>query len=302
MLEPVGGGVEEARELEVGERAFMGSIEAVGSIQDSAVPGPAGDIPIRIYTPPHGNPPFSILIFIHGGGWVMGSMDQADPSCRRLAAASGHVVVSVGYRLAPEHPFPAGLEDSYAVMHWVDQNRGLVQGNDEPLAVAGDSAGGNLATAVSLLARDRDGPEIAVQLLCCPALDRSSATESYRRFAEGYWLTRETVEWCWDLYLADGDGSVDPYACPLRSKDLRNLPPALILTAEFDVLRDEGEQYAQRLREARVPVRLSRYQGQLHSFWEYAGVIRNSAAATAEMAGSLRSSRASRWLDSAGQA
>ncbi len=288
--------IDEARELELRERELMGPSQAVGDVRDATAPGPGGPVPIRIYTP-HGNAPFPLLLFFHGGGWVMGSLAHADVSCRSLAASSGHVVVSVGYRLAPEHPFPAPLDDCYAATKWVEENRELLYADAAPLAVAGNSAGGNLTAAVALLARDTGGPEIGVQVLLFPALDPALTSRSHEEFAEGYWLTREDMRRFWELYLG-GRGPADaPYASPNCVDDLRNLPPAFVATAEFDVLRDEGEDYAARLQDAGVPVRLSRYPGMLHSFWEYAGVVKDSALVTAEIAAALGATKGIEWRE-----
>jgi acetyl esterase len=227
-------------------------------------------------------------VLFHGGGWVLGSIDDADHGCRAITHAATCVVVSVGYRLAPEHRFPAAVEDAYAAVAWVADNQPELGGDGAPIAVAGESAGGNLAAAVALLTRDRGGPPLGRQILIYPVTDHTLATHSYQRFGSGYWLTRQAMESFWDHYLPEPEERAQPYAAPLCSPDLDGLPPALIITAEFDVLRDEGEAYAKRLREAGVPVVLSRYDGLIHGFWSCAGVVDRARTVTEEIAASLR--------------
>jgi acetyl esterase len=288
--------IEDARKTEVRERELMGARVAVAAVRDELIPGPEAALPVRVYTP-DGEPPFPLLVFFHGGGWALGSIDQADLNCRALAARTGHVVVSVGYRLAPEHPFPAALEDCHAATVWADAEREELRANDLPLAVAGSSAGGNLAAAVPLIARDNGGPRIGAQLLLFPALDAAANSHSYDEFAEGYWLSANGMRAFWAHYLGGQELAENPYISPLLADDLSALPPALVITAEFDVLRDEGEAYAARLLSAGVPVRLSRYPGMLHSFWEYAGVIRHAAVASDEIAAALGTLQGIRWLE-----
>lgn len=202
------------------------------------------------------------MLFAHGGGWCLGSLALYDRPCQALANATGRVILSVDYRLAPEYPFPRPLEDVYQALCWVAQQAPQLGIDAQRLAVGGDSAGGNLAAAVALLARDRGGPHIERQLLLYPALSREMATTSYREFAEGHFLTRNAMVFCWQQYLAQRR---DPGAEPLHAATLRGLPPATILSCEYDPLRDEAEQYAQRLREAGVPVRCERLPGMVHA-------------------------------------
>jgi acetyl esterase len=263
--------VAELRELSRLERALAAEAPSL-PVRDFEIRGPDSPLPVRVYTPP-GRPPFRMVVFFHGGGWVVGDLDQADVDCRCLCADTGSIVVSVGYRLAPEHRFPAGPEDCYAGLEWAASEAGALGGDSGRLAVGGDSAGGNLAAAVALLARDRGGPAVSHQILIYPVTDCSFDTGSYLAFARGYWLTRDDMRWMWESYLGDGlDAANDPRASVLRAPDLSGLPPAVVVTAGCDVLRDEGVAYAERLRAAGVPVRLLPYAGQVHGFWSCGGV------------------------------
>jgi len=266
-------GIPEMNTLSVaGARALLEELfappdepEEVGAVRNFRIDGPAGGIPIRIYTP-EGSGPFPVFVFFHGGGWVVGSLDTHDATCRALTNATDCVVVSVDYRLAPEHPFPAAVEDCYAATQWVAKNPGVVHGDPDRVAVGGDSAGGNLAAAVSQVSRDTGGPDIAHQVLMYPVTNHSFDTPSYEENAEGYFLTRADMEWFWDHYLATGLDGANPYASPLRARDLRGLPPATVLTCEFDPLRDEGRAYADRLEDAGVAVIHRNYDGMIHGF------------------------------------
>ena len=238
----------------------------VAKVEDMAVPGKAGDIPIRVYWPEESmNLP--ITVFYHGGGFVVGNIDTYDNMARLLAKKSSTMVVSVGYRLAPESTFPAAVEDAYAALEWISGNAGRIGGNPDRIAVAGDSAGGNLAAVISLMARDQERPDIDYQVLIYPATDLSrTETESYRNFSKGFFLTKEEMEWFRSLYLPDEEDWRNPYASPLLAEDHGNLPPALVITAQFDPLRDEGEAYAELLREDGVPVKSIRYEGTIDGF------------------------------------
>jgi acetyl esterase len=221
-----------------------------------------GDVPIRIYRPDGGTLP--ALVYLHGGGWSIGDLNSADPMCRRLAAEAGCVVVSVDYRLAPEHPFPAAVEDAYAVTADVVRRADRYGIRPEAVAVAGDSAGGNLATVTARLARD-DGIALVHQLLMCPNTDSGLDSPSFAAFGEGYGLSAATMAWFLGHYIGYADRS-DPRIAPLRAADLSGLPPATVLTAEYDILRDEGEGYARALAAAGVPVEMRRYDGMMHNF------------------------------------
>src|SRR5881397_1593802 len=226
----------EARAAIVTLSAAAGEGEAVARVESRTVPGPRGEIPVRVYTP-EGCAPFPVLVYFHGGGWVTGSLETHDGLCRHLANAAGAVVASVDYRLAPEHPFPASGEDAYAATRWVAANAAVIGGDAKRIAVGGDSAGGNLAAVVSLMARDRGGPAIALQLLVYPVTNHAYDTASYRENADGYLLTRDSMVWFWNHYLRSDRDGADPYASPLRAPNLAGLPPAVVVTAEFDPLR-----------------------------------------------------------------
>ncbi len=237
----------------------------VAKVQDRSIPGPAGAIPTRIYTPA-GDGPFPILVYLHGGGWVIGDLETADAISREFCQRVGCVVVSVDYRLAPEHRFPAAVDDSYAATKWVADNAAALNGNANKLAVAGESAGANLAAVVSHMARDGKGPAIAYQLLAYPVTGADFTTGSYRANAEGYLLTRAGMEWFWNTYCPNVADRTNPLATPLNAKNFAKLPPALIMTAEFDPLRDEGEAYAGKLKSAGVAVEYIRFDGLIHDF------------------------------------
>ena len=255
----------EARAAMLAQTAAMGKPQPVAKVEDRHIPGPASDLPARIYTP-LGDGPFATLVYFHGGGWVIGSIETHDGICRAIADVAGAIVVSVDYRLAPEHPFPAASEDAYAATRWVAEHAARLGAGDTRIAVAGDSAGGNLATVVCLMARDRGGPALAWQLLLYPITDYQLDTASYRDYAEGHLLTRDAMAWFWRHYLSGGADREHPYVSPLRAPSLAGLPPALIITAECDPLRDEGEAYARRLAESGVPVTATCYPGMVHGF------------------------------------
>jgi acetyl esterase len=262
-------------------RALIGlsQPEEVTRTDDRLVEGPDGDIPVRVYTPEAAvNASPGVLLWIHGGGWVLGDLDTADATCRALANRSGAVVVSVDYRRAPEHRAPAALEDCLAALQWTVENEELLGIDANKVAVGGDSAGGHLAAQVCQRVRDDFGPEVDFQLLVNPVLDLTLSHPSMEENAEGYFLTKDTMEWFIDHYV-DGQDRSDPALSPLLAPSLADLPPAMILTAEFDPLRDEGEAYAARLTEAGVPVELIRYDGMIHQFFELASVFSDGAAA-----------------------
>jgi acetyl esterase len=240
--------------------------EPVGRVENRAIPGPGGDLPVRIYWP-SGSGPFPILVYFHGGGWVVGNLDTHDAVCRSLTNDAGCVTVSVDYRLAPEAKFPGPVEDCYAATVWASKNAASLNADAARLAVGGDSAGGNLAAAVALMARDRGGLPIRFQLLIYPVTDRDFTVRSYVENAEGYGLMKADMEWYWEQYLSSDADAQNPYAAPLRATNLRGLPPALVITAGYDVLRDEGEAYARALEAADVPTRLAQYPGLNHGFF-----------------------------------
>lgn len=244
---------------------FDGEEEPIAHVENRKIPGPGGEIPVRVYTPKREGI-FPVLIFFHGGGWVMCDLDTHDGLCRRLANGAGCIVVSVDYRLAPEHPFPAALEDCYAVTCWISENAALLHGDPGRIALAGDSAGGNLVAVVSQMVRDRGGPSLVFQLLMYPATDLRMIAPSIDENAEGYFLTKEDHCWFTGLYLNNEEERTNPLASPLVAGDFSRLPAALIITAEYDPLRDEGEQYGQCLKDAGVPTTVTRYAGMIHGF------------------------------------
>jgi len=269
------------------QTAGLGTPEQVARIEDLSVPGKHGGIPVRVYTP-EGQGPFTGLVYFHGGGWVIGSIDTHDALCRSIANAAGCVVVSVEYRLAPEHPYPAASEDAYSATCWVAEHAGRLGIDPLRLAVGGDSAGGNLAAVVSLMARDRSGPRLALQLLLYPITDYDLDTASYLRYADGYLLTRDAMAWFWRQYLPDGVSPDGPYISPLRVADLSGLPPALVITAECDPLCDEGLAYAERLKAAGVEVAATCYRGMIHGFIRRHRLLRQGRKGLEELASCLR--------------
>ncbi|MCL1472423.1 alpha/beta hydrolase [Argonema antarcticum] len=275
----------QARELAAKLRGKPLRPLAIANVENCTI---TGDIAIRIYTP-HGKKALPVLVFFHGGGWVLGDLDVADSTCRSLAKDAGCVVVSVDYRLAPEHKFPAAVEDAYAATVWVANNAGAINADVTRIAVAGDSAGGNLAAAVALMARDREEPVLAYQVLIYPVTQYAFDTESYREYTEGCGLTKEEMIWFWHHYLANTADGENPYASPLLAENLSQLPPALIITAECDVLRDEALAYATRLRSAGVSVYLKQYDGMIHGFVGMAQVLDGGKNAIADIAAQLRS-------------
>jgi len=285
--------VAQARELILGMVALAGEPESVARIENRTVPGSAGQIPVRIYTPV-GTAPFPVLVYFHGGGWVIGNLDTHDGICRSLANRVGCLVVSVDYRLAPEHRFPAAPEDCYAATRWLAEHAGSLGGDKGRIAVGGDSAGGNLAAVVALMARDRGGPKLAFQLLVYPATDTDFETRSYRENSEGYFLSRADMVWFWNHYAPRDEDRRNPYAAPLRAASLRGLPPALVITAEFDPLCDDGNAYAARLREDGVPVRLSQQDGLIHGFFQMGAVIDRGRASVDEGSRALKDAFATR--------
>jgi acetyl esterase len=242
----------------------------VGDVTDETIDGPGGDLPIRIYTP-EGDGPVPVTVFFHGGGFVSGSLDSHDEFCRELTNAAGIGVVAVDYRLAPEDPFPAAVEDAYAATEWVAEHGEEFGLDTDSLAVTGDSAGGNLAAVVAQMARDRDGPEIQYQLLFYPVVSEHLDWESVRQNGEGYFITEPDLEWFDELYLDDEIDAMNVYAAPLLRADLSDLPPATVVTAGFDPLRDQGVAYADRLEADGVDVSHHHYDDAIHAFVQLAG-------------------------------
>lgn len=261
----------------------------VGMVKMNA-PGKGGEIPLRVYTPVAlaGEKNIPILVFFHGGGFVVGTMDEFDPFCTFLASGASCIVVSVEYRLAPEHKYPAAVDDAVAAVTWIGEHAREIHGDATRIAVIGDSAGGNLAAVVSLISREHGGPAIVYQVLLCPWVDSSSfETDSFGYFGDGLWLSKAAMCWFRDHYLSSRDEAMQEHVSPLLAKDVAGLPPALVITAEYDVLRDQGEAYARRLQDAGVPVVCTRYPGMLHDFIVYPGLFDAAKAAIAEINAAL---------------
>ena len=269
--------------------------EPVARVENRAVPGPDGPVPVRIYWPQEPPAtPLPALVYFHGGGWVICDLDTHDPTCRAITNRVGCVVVSVDYRLAPEHKFPAAAEDAYAATLWVAANATDLGVDATRIAVGGDSAGGNLTAAVALMARDRRAlqpraPEIVFQLMVYPVTDLTTMdTPSHRDNGEGYFLTTAAMDWYRRQYLTDLSEASHPYASPLQAADLSGLPPALVITAELDPLRDEGEAYAARLRDSGVSATTSRYDGVFHGFCALGSLLDAAKQANEEAYAALR--------------
>jgi acetyl esterase len=259
-------------------RELCGEGPPVAEVRDLTVPGPGGDIPVRVYRP-DADGPLPVLVYLHGGGWVMGSIETYDAPVRALTNAAKALVISVEYRLAPEHRWPAAVDDAVAATRWAAASAGTLGGDPERLAVAGDSAGGNLAAIVAR--RLRGDIELKAQVLIYPVTDGGVNTPSFREFGDRYGLTALGMKRFWDLYL-DGADAADPDASPLRDPDLSGVAPAFVITADRDVLRDEGEAYARALDEAGVDVELVRWPGTIHGFfrWIAATDVANEAIET----------------------
>jgi acetyl esterase len=276
--------------LEEAQAGLVGTLPV--DVEDLTIEdGPSGQVSLRILRPPHTPAPLPVIVYIHGADWVFGSTQTHDRLIRELAVGAGAAVVFPEYRLSPEAKYPTAIEECYSVVQWVTE-RGWEHGMDpERLAVAGDSVGGNMTAAVTLLSRERGGPAIALQLLFYPVTEAAFDTESYHQFAEGYHLRRDAMMWFWDQYTRHPGERHEITASPLRAstQQLQGLPPALVITAEADVLRDEGEAYANKLREAGVRVTAVRFQGTIHDF-----VMLNALANTAAARGAI--ALATAWL------
>lgn len=263
------------------------SAVAVERIEDRTIPGPGGEIPVRLYRPA-GDAPKPVIVYYHGGGWVIGGLESHDGACRELANAVDAVVVSVDYRLAPEHVFPAAVDDAFAAAGWVHEHALELGGDPSHIAVAGDSAGGNLAAVVAQLARDAGGPPLVFQLLVYPATDYEFSSPSMIENADGYFLTVAGMRWFYGHYLrSEADGS-DPRVAPVRAADLSGLPPAFVITAEYDPLCDQGMAYAAALRAAGTPVEATRYEGMFHGFFGMGAMIDVAKVAFDDAVAALR--------------
>ena len=279
-------GLEEARTAMATAFASQNP-EPVARLENRTFPGPAGDVPVRI-TWPEGDGPHPALVYFHGGGWVLGNLDSHDGPCRSLTNAAKCVVLSIDYRLAPENKFPKGLDDCVAAVEWVAKNAADLGVDPARIAIGGDSAGGNLAAAVALANKKRGGPALCHQLLVYPVTDARRNTLSYRENAEGYFLSAAAMKWFWESYLNDESEGANPLASPIRAEDLSGLPPATVITAEFDPLRDEGEAYAEQLSAAGVPTEYKRYDGIIHGFFGMAELLPKGREAIAYASDRLR--------------
>lgn len=282
------GGVESARESMRASRLLLGATPSETQVRDIVAPRTEGEILIRLYRPPakSAHCPLPLLVYFHGGGWVLGDIETGDAFCATLAQRVGIAVAAVDYRLAPEHPFPAAVEDAFAALDWLVANAQAVGVDTNFVAVCGDSAGGNLAAVCALRARDPDQTPLRAQILLYPVTDLAMATESYRRNAEGYGLTANAMRWFRELYLSGADDA-DWRASPLRADQIDNIAPALVVTCGFDPLCDEGAAYAHRLRAANVPVRHLHYPRQIHGFAMWGRAVRDAEAVLREVGDEL---------------
>lgn len=292
--------VESARRIEADVFA-PDSLPPVPFVRDLSIPGRGGEIPLRVYRPRPldgrrderagadgtATEPLPVLVFYHGGGWVLGTLDSAGSICRALARRADCAVVSVDYRLAPEHPFPAAVEDAYTAVSWVADNAESVGGDPGRVAVGGTSAGGTLAAATARRARDADGPDIAHQLLCYPATDYAFDTDSYRENADGPLLTKADMEWFWAQYLRSPVDEANPYAVPMRAADVTDLPSATVVTGGFDPLRDDGVAYADRLDHGGAAVTRVHAPGLPHGFLSLVDEVPRAKEAMDAVADSL---------------
>jgi acetyl esterase len=260
--------VEQMRSQSAGQALLGAGNQQVASV-DRTIPGPGGEIPVRFYTPATGSPPWGLVVFYHGGGWVICGLDTHDAICRDLAAGTETAVLSVDYRLAPEHPFPAAVDDAWAALQWASKHAGDLDVDPDRLAVAGDSAGGNLAAVMALMARDH-GLALSLQLLVYPATDFSRRRPSVQENGHGYLLTETGMEWFEGHYAPDRS---DWRASPMLASDHRGVAPAAVLTCEFDPLRDDGNDYAATLAAAGVPVTNRCYPGLIHGAFSMTSVI-----------------------------
>jgi acetyl esterase len=280
--------VEEARAAHLETIPQAGPAEEVAAIEERSIPGPHGPIPVRVYRP-RPSDVVPALVYFHGGGWVVGSLDAVDSPLRAVANRSGWTIVSVDYRLSPEHKFPVAVDDACAAVEWVRTHGNEIGVDGRYVGAGGDSAGGTLTAAATLALRNTN-PPLACQVLIYPVTNFAFDTNSYEEFATGYGLGRDSMRWYWNHYLAQPGDGANELASPLRGADLSGLPRALVITAEYDPLRDEGEAYAGRLRASGVDVTLSRYDGMIHGFWRMGSVIDAAHRAVAEVADFLRTS------------
>ena len=280
--------LDEARAADLASiRESAGAGEPVFEVTDTTLPGPAGDLPVRLYRPSDDRS-LPVLAYFFGGGWTLGSIDTADAICRSLANMAGCLVVTVGYRLAPEHPFPAAVEDCFAAVGWIAATAADLGADAARIAVGGDSAGGNLAAAVTLMARDEGTVKLVGQLLVYPNTEQMVDDESLRDNRDPWLFNNRSVAWYRQHYLADPQHAYEPMASPMLAARLDGLPPALVITAEYDPLRDQGERYARRLAAEGTPTELTRYDGMVHGFFGMAGSVDGARSALKQAAAALR--------------
>jgi acetyl esterase len=265
----------EARGFGAALKEMYGPGPEVEEVTEDTVPVNGGEIGIRTFTP-HGGAR-AVLVYYHGGGWVLGAIDEYDTLARQLADRTGAAVVLVDYRLAPEHRFPTAVNDAWAALRWIDERRERIAGGPAPLIVAGDSAGGNLSAVVAQRAKAEGGPDIALQVLVYPVTDADLDNASYLDPQNQLMLSRDSMIWFWDHYVPEHADREHPNASPLQAPEVSGLPPAVVLTAEHDVLRDEGEAYADRLEQSGVPVRRRRFAGQMHGFFQMVNLLPGAA-------------------------
>ncbi len=275
-----------AREMFVGMMQLVGPKDVpVGRTENLTVDSPGAKVPVRVYTPvAAGGNPMPALVYFHGGGWVIGNVETHDGLCRMLANEGGFKVISVDYRLAPEHKYPAALDDCFAALSWVMSNAADIGVDANKIGVGGDSAGGALAAEVAQLARQRGGMPLDCQMLLFPVTQIGDQTSSLREFAVGYFLEKETLDWFYDCYLPAGADKNDPRVSPLRAKDLSGLPPAYVMLGGFDPLHDEGMQYVDKLRAAGVQVTVADYSDMVHCFVYLQAVLPQAHEALASAA------------------
>jgi acetyl esterase len=291
-----GAGLKSFEQMSIEE--FRGAVETfvglqkppqeMAAVHDVMIPGPEGSRAARVYVP-KGEGPFPTMVYFHGGGWVGGSIAVADEPCRALASRAGVIVVSASYRLSPENKFPAAIEDAYAAVVWTAATIEEYGGDPSRIGVIGDSAGGNLAAVAALMARDKGGPRLSAQVLTYPVIDPSPIYPSLKENGQGYVLEAAAIPWFWGHYLADPADAANPYASPIKAEDLSGLPPALIMTVEFDPARDEGEAYGAKLKAAGVPTIVTRFPGLIHATYWASGAIPRADELYAAIADFLKS-------------
>jgi len=279
--------VEVLRAGTYGRIALAGVPEKIFSIQDRYIPGPTADLHVRIYRPSEAKD-LPAMVYFHGGGWVLNFLDIYDAELSSLANKSDSVVIAVNYQKAPEHPYPIPFDDCYATYLWVHQNAESLGIGSSKIGVGGESAGANLAAAVALKIRDTSGPSLAYQLLINPCAERDFNSASYQSFATGYGLSRQGMQWYWEQYLQGNEHDQDPYACPSTAKDFSNLAPAIVVTAEFDPLKDDGVKYERLLRQAGVLTHYREYKGMIHGFANLGSITPTAALALSDCAEIIR--------------